>query len=119
MIDKLNLLNLKQPHIGVKPNGWIGVPQIDDAPHVGPEPEGGTRVGLILADQYRVWDRKQTDKSAVLEEFQDFILIRDALVDAHLFHLRHEDLKIRIIIRRESNIYINEETHLKHTHDCL
>jgi hypothetical protein len=83
-------LNFKQFDVRVVPDGWVGVPQVDDAPHVGPEPHGSARIGLVLPDEDRVWNRKQPDQSSVLKKSQDFCFVRQALVDANLFNLKME-----------------------------
>lgn len=46
-------------------------PQIDDPPHVGAEPHGRARVGLVLADEDGVGHRQQPHQGAVLQEPQD------------------------------------------------
>ena len=50
-------------------------PEVDDAPHVRPEPHRRATVGLVLADQDRMRNGQQSDQSAVLEELEDLRLI--------------------------------------------
>lgn len=59
------------------PNSTAGerikaVPQVNDPPHVGPEPHGGARVGLVLPDENGVGDRQEAHERAVLQELKDF-----------------------------------------------
>lgn len=90
---RLEPLDLEQPHFCVVPDGRINISQIDDAPHVGPEPHGGACIGLVLPDENWVGNRQQAYQRSVLEEFQDFTLISKTLVNADLLHLWHKDLK--------------------------
>ena len=50
------------------PDGWVGVPQVDDSPHVGAEPHRSPRVRLVLSDKYGMRDWQETHQSPVLKE---------------------------------------------------
>ena len=50
-------------------------PEVDDTPHVRPEPHRRATVGLVLADQDRMRNGQQSDQSSVLEELEDLRLI--------------------------------------------
>ena len=104
-------LYLKQLYIGVVPDWWLTISQIDHAPHVCTKPDCGANVGLIFAYQYWMWHRKQTDKCAMLKKFQYLVLVSDALVDTHLLHLRHQDLvdkliSFRIVLKKKLDAYL-------------
>lgn len=49
----------------------MGLPQINNSPHVGPEPHGSARVCLVLADEDGVRHRQQPYQCAMLQEFED------------------------------------------------
>ena len=50
------------------PDGRVGVPEVDDPPHVGAEPHGGPGVRLVLSDKYGVRDWQESHQSSVLKE---------------------------------------------------
>lgn len=54
-----------------------GLPQINNSPHVGPEPHGSARVRLVLADEDGVRDREQPHQCAVLQELEDLRFISE------------------------------------------
>ena len=56
-------------------------PEINDAPHVSPEPSSCAGVGLVLADQDGVWHWQEAHQGAVLQEPQDLALIGQAPAD--------------------------------------
>ena len=59
----------------------VCLPQVDDSPHVGAEPHGGAGVGLILPDEDGVRDGQEADQCAVLQELEDFRLVRQTPED--------------------------------------
>ena len=61
-------------HMVVPAFAWYS-PEIDDPPHVGPEPHGGAGVGLVLADEDGVRHRQQPHQRAMLQELQDLRLV--------------------------------------------
>lgn len=67
----LDPLNFKQLHICVIPDRGIHIPQINNSPHVGPEPHGSARVRLVLADEDGVRHRQQPHQCAMLQELED------------------------------------------------
>ena len=62
----LNALDLEELDVGVVPDWGVSVPQVDDAPHVGPEPHGCSRIGLVLPDKDRMGHRKKAYEGSVL-----------------------------------------------------
>ena len=82
-------LNLKQLHISIIPDWWIDVPQIDDSPHVGTEPQGCPWICLILAYEQRMRNWKQTHQSTMLQELKNLILICDATINTNFLYLWH------------------------------
>lgn len=54
----------------------VHLPQVDHAPHVCAEPHGRAGVGLVLPDEDGVRDGQQAHQSAVLQELEDFRLVR-------------------------------------------
>ena len=67
-ITSLNRFCLYPSQMIYSPDWRIRVPQVDDSPHVGAEPHGGPRVGLVLPDKYGVRDGQESHQSAVLKE---------------------------------------------------
>lgn len=43
-------------------------PQVYHAPHVGAEPHGSARIGLVLSDEDRMRDWQEAHQRAMLEE---------------------------------------------------
>ena len=62
----LDPLDLEELDVCVVPDRRVSVPQVDDAPHVGPEPHGRSRIGLVLPDKDRMGHRKQPYEGSVL-----------------------------------------------------
>lgn len=58
-----------------------GLPQINNTPHVGPEPHGSAWVSLILANEDGVRDRQQPHQCAMLQELEDLWLICETPVN--------------------------------------
>lgn len=54
----------------------VQLPQVDDAPHVCAEPHGRAGIGLVLPDEDGMRDGQKADQSAVLEELENFRLVR-------------------------------------------
>lgn len=54
----------------------VQLPQVDDAPHVCAEPHGRAGVGLVLPDEDGMRDWQQAHQCAVLEELENFRLVR-------------------------------------------
>lgn len=52
-----------------------GLPQINNTPHIGPEPHGSARVSLILPNEDGVRDRQQPHQRAMLQELEDLWFI--------------------------------------------
>jgi len=51
------------------------LPEVDDAPHVSPKPHRGPTVRLVLADQDRMRNWKQSNQRTMLEELEDLRLV--------------------------------------------
>lgn len=61
-------LDLEQLDVGVVPDGRVRVTEVEDTPHVSPEPEGGSRIRLVLPDEDRMRHRQEAHKRSVLQE---------------------------------------------------
>jgi len=59
----------------IRTRSWRDWPQIDNSPHVGAKPHGCSAVGLVLADEDWMWNGKQANQSAMLQELEDFRLV--------------------------------------------
>ena len=88
-----NSLNTEHLDIGFRPEQRIVVTKVEDAPHVGSEPEVCPVVCLVPADQYRVRDWEETNQSSILEEPDNFSLVRQTFDYTHLLYLRDQDLR--------------------------
>ena len=106
----LDSLDSEHLDTGLRPQRGLTAPQVNNAPHVGPEPELGGAVGLqqqtyddhvcveevmthlVSPDQDGVRHGQQPHQSPVLEKPDDLRLVREALVNTHLLHLRHQHL---------------------------
>lgn len=51
------------------------LPEVNNSPHIRPEPCSCTLIGLILPNKYRMWNRQQTDQCPMLQEFKYLTLI--------------------------------------------
>lgn len=86
-MTNLGSLDLEKMNIGVEPDRWIGVSEIDHTPDVGAEPDHGTDIRLVLSDQdwMRYW--QQTNKSSILQELQDLRLVLQRSIKREIIRL--------------------------------
>ena len=101
IIISSNSLDTEHLDVGFWLEGRIVVAKVEDAPHVGSEPEVGPLVGLVAPYQYWMWDRKETDQSSILEEPDNLSLVSQTFVYTHLLHLWHQNLRCKYrLVRR-------------------